>query len=137
MLFPGAVATMDAGINGEDDTMEQIRRIAQMETYLDEIAAAQAEFSAVLEKYGALQEKLTALAAYYESPVWMRDFTDDEAGKLPRELKRGVLSEDAVYDVLTEHGRLRQEMLALCAGGDEEQELSAAETDTSAETILP
>ena len=117
--------------------MEQIRRIAQMEAYLDEIAAAQAEFSAALEKYGALREQLAALTAYYESPLWMQDFTDDEAGKFPRGLKRGVLSEDAVYDVLAEHDWLRQEMLALCADGDEEQELSAAETGTSAEPILP
>ena len=27
-------------------------------------------------------------------------FEDDEAGKLPRDLKRGVLSEDGIYDFL-------------------------------------
>ena len=94
--------------------MEQIRRIEQMEAYLDEITAAQSELSAALEKYEALRETLEALTAYYEGPLWMRDFTDDEAGKLPRELKRGVLSEDAVYDALTEDGRLRREMAVLC-----------------------
>ena len=32
--------------------------------------------------------------------LWKKDFEDDEAGKLPRDLKRGVLSEDGIYDFL-------------------------------------
>ena len=44
---------------------------------------------------------------YYTGGQWQKDFTDDEAGKLPRDLKRGVLSEDAVYDFLA----LRDEVL--------------------------
>ena len=102
--------------------MDQIRRIAQMEAYLDELAAAQKEFSAALEKCAALQDKLQALTAYYEGPLWRQDFEDDEAGKLPRDLKRGVLSEDAVYDLLAEHERLRQEMQSLCAQIDAQRE---------------
>ena len=46
------------------------------------------------------------LAAYYSGPQWRRDYEDDSAGKFPKDLKRGVLSEDAVYDLLTEHDRL-------------------------------
>ena len=115
--------------------MEQIRRIAQMEAYLDEIAAAQAEVTAALEKYGALREKLAVLTAYYEGPLWRQDFADDEAGKLPRDLKRGVVTEDAVYDVLTDHERLRQEMLVLCTA-DEERRVSAVE-ELPAEEMLP
>ena len=34
------------------------------------------------------------------------DFEADEEGKLPADLKRGVLSEDAVYDLITEHREL-------------------------------
>ncbi len=51
-----------------------------------------------------LREKLRELAGYYESSEWKRDFEDDEAGRLPRNLKRGVLSEDGIYDVLTWFG---------------------------------
>jgi hypothetical protein len=36
----------------------------------------------------------------------MKDYEDDEAGKLPEDLKRGVLSEDAVYNLLTDHHEL-------------------------------
>ena len=34
----------------------------------------------------------------------MKDYEDDEAGKLPSDLKRGVLSEDLVYDLIREDG---------------------------------
>ena len=34
----------------------------------------------------------------------------DEAGKLPKDLKRGVLSEDAVYDLITDHEHLLERM---------------------------
>ena len=40
------------------------------------------------------------LELYYTGGQWQRDYDDDEAGKLPGDLKRGVLSEDAVYDLL-------------------------------------
>ena len=43
-----------------------------------------------------------ALRRYYESPAWKRDFLADEAGLLPRGLRRGVLSQDGLYDLLEE-----------------------------------
>ena len=43
-----------------------------------------------------------ALRRYYESPAGKRDFLADEAGLLPRGLRRGVLSEDGLYDLLAE-----------------------------------
>ncbi len=40
---------------------------------------------------------------YYQSSLWRSDFEADEAGELPADLPRGVLSEDAIYNVLTEY----------------------------------
>ena len=76
--------------------MDQLERIRCMEQLLDECSAALADPSAHPE----LASKIDTLAAYYHSPLWMRDFADDSAGKLPSNLKRGVLSEDAVYNLL-------------------------------------
>ena len=42
------------------------------------------------------------LAAYYESGLWLHDYQLDEQGLLPRNLKRGVLSEDGVYNFLAD-----------------------------------
>ena len=40
------------------------------------------------------------LLEYYEGGQWLRDYELDEQGLLPRDLKRGVLSQDGVYDFL-------------------------------------
>ena len=80
--------------------MEQIERITYMERILDEATEAVSSLSESLEKYSAVQDKLQELAAYYSSKQWRQDFDDDSAGKLPSNLKRGVLSEDAVYNLL-------------------------------------
>ena len=38
--------------------------------------------------------------AYYTSGKWREDYEADERGELPPDLKRGVLSQDALYDSL-------------------------------------
>ena len=43
---------------------------------------------------------LAQLVQYYESSLWLQDYTLDEQGLLPAGLKRGVLSEDGVYNLL-------------------------------------
>ena len=48
------------------------------------------------------REKLGQLDAYYSSGQWLEDYEADERGELPPDLKRGVLSQDALYDLLQE-----------------------------------
>ena len=48
-------------------------------------------------------EKLQELALYMESGQWLQDYELDEAGLLPQDLKRGVLAQDTLYDLLEEH----------------------------------
>ena len=88
----------------------QTERIRKMESYLDESGAAIAELNEALAKYERIQNKYYKLEDYYGSKKWMNDFEADEAGKLPTDLKRGVLSEDAVYDLITEHRELMARM---------------------------
>lgn len=88
----------------------QIERIKKMESYLDEAGAAIAELAGALDKYEKIQNKYYKLENYYGSTKWIDDFEADEAGKLPAGLKRGVLSEDAVYDLITDHSELMARM---------------------------
>ena len=88
--------------------MDEIERIAQMEASMDEAAAALHGLAAALERYAAAEPKLRALEEYYRSGQWLRDYELDEAGKLPPTLKRGVLSEDALWDVLRDWDELRK-----------------------------
>lgn len=87
-------------------TKEQTARIQQMEQYLDRASAAVMELSAALDKYREAQEALSALNVYYGSEEWRQDFSADEAGLLPRDLKRGVLSEDGIWNVLADSHEL-------------------------------
>ena len=91
--------------------MEQTERIRQMEQRLDRASAAVIELSAALDKYAEAQESLAALNEYYGSDEWKQDFADDEAGRLPQNLKRGVLSEDAAWNVLADSSALNIRML--------------------------
>lgn len=86
--------------------MEQIERISQMEQRMERAAAAVMALSAALDRYEEVQEDISALEAYYDSETWKQDFADDEAGKLPADLRRGVLSEDGIWNLLTDASEL-------------------------------
>lgn len=91
--------------------MEQKERIRQMELRLDQASAAVMELSAALDKYEVAQEAISILDEYYGSDEWKQDFADDEAGLLPADLKRGVLSEDGIWNLLTDSRELNIRML--------------------------
>ena len=77
----------------------QIARIKKYESYLNE---AQQLFCTG-ENSDRLKYLISELEAYYESVKWRKDFENDEAGLLPKKLKRGVLSEDGINDLLDEY----------------------------------
>ena len=52
------------------------------------------------EQFLEAQKRLT-LEDYMESGQWQKDFEADEAGLVPKDLPREVLSEDALYDLLS------------------------------------
>ena len=83
--------------------MTRIERITHMEGLLDKSAEVIARLEQALEDFAALQPDIAELEAYYTSPQWRKDFEADEAGKLPKDLKRGVLSEDGIYDLLSDY----------------------------------
>lgn len=82
--------------------MTNLQRISRMEQLFDRASEAVTELSAALDKYQAAQEAIATLSAYYGSDEWKQDFADDEAGRLPAGLKRGVLSEDGIWNLLAE-----------------------------------
>ena len=76
-------------LNGRDlHRLDRIERVERYERLFDEASASHDP------------ETLRRLDAYYTSGEWREDFEADERGELPPDLKRGVLSEDALYDLL-------------------------------------
>ena len=82
--------------------MTQIERIRHMERILDEASEAAKALQPALERYLAVAPRIAELEAYYASAQWLKDYEDDEAGRLPEGLKRGVLSQDGLYNLLAE-----------------------------------
>ena len=82
---------------------KQIERIQEMEVLMDECETGIKDFQKSLRKYSSLQKKIDQLEEYYFSPEWKKDYENDEAGKIPQEIKRGVLSQDGIYDLLSEN----------------------------------
>lgn len=95
--------------------MNQIERITHMEQILDEVTAAVSSISEALETYSAVQDKLQELTTYYSSEQWRQDFDDDSAGKIPHNLKRGVLSEDALYNLLSDIDEIKEQLKELAS----------------------
>jgi hypothetical protein len=79
---------------------ETIERIQTMEQSFDMLQKAEGENPDTLRENAELLEMLRLLRRYYEGGQWLRDYELDEQGLLPRDLKRGVLSQDGVYDFL-------------------------------------
>ena len=91
----------------------QIERIKLMEQHLDHASQAVMQLSAALDDYIAAQDAISELSAYYGSKDWKQDFADDEQGLLPNDLKRGVLSEDAIWNLLSDCNELNARMQEL------------------------
>lgn len=78
-----------------------------MEKHLERASKAVIRLSGALEDFADVQESLKELEEYYGSKEWKKDFADDEKGLLPPDLKRGVLSEDGIWNLLEEARALK------------------------------
>ena len=84
----------------------QIERIKWMEQRFNNALAAIKDESAASLK--AIKEDVAELSKYYGSELWKLDFAADEAGNLPPDLKRGVLSEDGIWNLLSDYREIQK-----------------------------
>ena len=89
--------------------MTQTERIAYMEVLFDKSEGAVKRLESALEDFAKIENDIAKLKAYYDKD-WRKDFEADEAGKLPKDLKRGVLSEDGLYDLLSDYQCLKDQI---------------------------
>ena len=95
--------------------MNRIERIEAMEALLNETGDAVEALANALEDYAGIQAKIRKLSNYYGSDSWYADREADVLGKLPDDLRRGVLSEDLIYDVITGNRDNALRMLEIAA----------------------
>ena len=79
--------------------------IIKMENILDEANKIIRETEKKLEELKKMQNKINELNKYYGSKEWFEDKKNYENKKI-KNIKAGVLSEDAVYDLLEKNKQL-------------------------------
>ena len=68
--------------------LDRIERVEKYERMFEEVTARRDE------------EKLRLLEDYYASGEWLEDYEADERGEFPPDMKRGILSQDALFDLI-------------------------------------
>lgn len=79
-----------------------ISRITKMEKIFDDLKFSFEKSKEEFYKNKNLQRKLKSLTNYYENGKWLKDYQLDEENLLPKNLKRGILSQDGFYNFLCE-----------------------------------
>ena len=91
--------------------MTNIERITEMEQRFDRVDEALRALEIAVDTITKLEDDILKLDAYYSSDEWKADFKSDELGLLPQDLKRGVLSEDAIWNLLGRVDAVKHRML--------------------------
>lgn len=100
-----------SGIEMDTKTRERVERIRAMEERLDRCVEATEQLFAACEQWQEVLEDSRILEEYYQDGDWIEDYEADERGELPNDLIRGVLSQDAVYDYVSNQQELAKELL--------------------------
>ena len=84
------------------------QHIYAMENILDKATYMMDTLEKKIAEYKDFQSAIKKLEAYYTSQQWKDDYAMDEAGKIPEKLKRGVLSQDGIWNMLERNRELIQ-----------------------------
>ena len=84
----------------QEEVVAAIARIIEMEVLFDELLQAYDTMTPAELNAPAVQALIQSLHRYYSGGEWMNDHALDEADEIPKTLKRGVLSEDGLYNLL-------------------------------------
>ena len=88
-----------------------IERITDMEQRFNRVDEALRALEIAMDTIISLEDDILELDAYYSGDEWKADFRSDELGLLPQDLKRGVLSEDAIWDLLGRVDGIKHRMI--------------------------
>lgn len=89
-----------------------IDRITRMENILDKLTIVVEESDKTMDELIDSLGDLNTLKKYYESQ-YMKDVMAEKRDEVPQDLKRGVLSEDAIHILLTDFFELSSKMSKL------------------------
>lgn len=82
---------------------KKIKKITKMEKILNEQNDLLNKIEKLLDEFESKQDDFSELIKYYSSREWMQDHDLMIEGKIPQNVRCGVLTEDAVYNMLGDH----------------------------------
>ena len=88
-----------------------IERITDMERRYERVDEALQALEQAVETIAKHVGDIRELDAYYSSDEWRADFEADERGLLPNDLKRGVLGEDTIWNLLERVDGVKHSMI--------------------------
>lgn len=88
--------------------MKQVERIKYYEAIFDEALEKVEAIDKALLELDDILAKVQELEDYYNSETYRQDYKDDEDGKIDKDLKRGILSEDGIYNLLSDLDKYRE-----------------------------
>jgi len=89
---------------------EHIKRIYEMEKAYEHAQIAVKKLESAIDYYASAIPDIKQLENYLNSEERRCDIEADEAGRLQCELRRGVLSEDGLWNLLEDNDRLKDHM---------------------------
>lgn len=93
--------------------MKDYKHITEMENILDSSEELVNNVNELLDKLVENKKAYMSLIEYYYSDKRYEDLEDDEKGLIPDDLKRGVLSEDLIYNLISDYHQLNIRMMEL------------------------
>lgn len=91
---------------------KQLENIVKQEAVLNKLTAFLVKAEQLLNEWKALQVEVAGLDAYYQSEQWKIDYKASEDGEIPLEVPHGIVSEDAIYNALTDKRELEKEYVS-------------------------
>lgn len=83
--------------------MEQLERIQKMEEHLNKYAQVLADAQKAIDQLERCQSDYIQLRDYYTGQNFFDDLEYSNSPEFPENIACGVLSEDAVYDLMGDH----------------------------------
>ena len=90
-----------------------VNRIKDMEKRMRRVTKVVKSMEYALDEWDLMNSDLKVLNKYLGSEERKADRQADEAGQLPDNLRRGVLSEDGIWDLLVDHRVMMQRLFEI------------------------
>ena len=86
------------------------QHIYEMESILGRALQKMDDLERKISEFEAFQTQIRRLEAYYTGPQWKEDYAMEEAGKFPEKLRRGVLSQDGIWNMLERNSEMLERL---------------------------